>query len=203
MRTFLAALAVAGVVLVAVGLNGREGPPSPSDAVRTWDGKGIGRSLPASPPVRLVIPSIDVRARLTTTDVRRDGTLRTPPLEKPWLASWYRRSVSPGEAGAAVLLGHVDSEYSGRAVFYRLGSLRSGARIEVTRRDGTTAVFRVRRLASFPREDFPTGRVFGGADGRPELRLVTCGGAYDADRGYRRNVVAFAVMVDAESAGLF
>ena len=203
MRTFLAVLALVGGILVAVGMSDEGGPPSPSGAVNSWKGKATGKPLPASEPVLLTIPSIDVRAQVTTSDVRRDGTLQTPPLRKPWLASWYRRSVTPGEAGSAVLLGHVDSEYSGRAVFFQLGALRPGARIEVDRRDGTTATFRVDRVRSFPRTDFPAGRVFGESHGRPMLRLITCGGAYDRDNGYQRNVVAFAVMVDAESNGLF
>ena len=57
------------------------------------------------------------------------------------------------------------------------------------------ATFAVRRVARFPKAEFPTDAVFGSAD-RAELRLVTCGGLYDeATHRYLDNVVVFAHLV--------
>jgi sortase (surface protein transpeptidase) len=78
------------------------------------------------------------------------------------------------------------------AVFYRLGSLRRGDRVAVTRKDGSTAVFIVNRVARFSKSRFPAGEVYGPID-HAGLRLITCGGTYDWKRHtYVDNVVVFA-----------
>jgi hypothetical protein len=82
----------------------------------------------------------------------------------------------------------------------RLGLQDDGA-VEVALRDGSTASFVVRTVRTYPNADFPARRVYG-ADGRPELNLVTCGGEYDAGRGgYQANVVVNARLVSAGSLG--
>ena len=40
-------------------------------------------------------------------------------------------------------------------------------------------------------KNFPDKKVYGAAD-RPELRVITCGGAYSRATGYQGNVVVFA-----------
>ena len=82
--------------------------------------------------------------------------------------------------------------WNGPAVFYRLGTLRPGDRVSVTRRDGRTAVFTVSRVARFPQSRFPSREVYGAID-HAGLRLITCGGTYDsANHRYLDNVVVFA-----------
>jgi hypothetical protein len=79
-----------------------------------------------------------------------------------------------------------------RAVFYRLGTMRPGDQVTVTRTDGRTAVFTVTRLARFSKSRFPTQAVYGEID-HAGLRLITCGGTYDAkNHRYLDNVVVFA-----------
>ena len=84
------------------------------------------------------------------------GALEVPPLDGPTVAGWYRRGVSPGEAGNAVLVGHVDSP-AGPAVFFDLGRLRARRhrpghprRRAGARRSPWTASGRTRRSASPP-----------------------------------------------------
>jgi hypothetical protein len=85
----------------------------------------------------------------------------------------------------------------GPAVFYRLGDLRPGELIEVSRSDGKVAVFRVDGVEKFPKASFPISRVFGDYRG-PSLRLITCGGTYVGGRlGYADNIVVFASLVKA------
>ena len=51
-------------------------------------------------------------------------------------------------------------------------------------------------MQAFDKTRFPTDRVYGPTAG-PELRLITCGGAFDAATGhYERNVIAFGVLAD-------
>ena len=91
-----------------------------------------------------------------------------------------------------MLAGHVDS-YTGPAVFFRLVDLRAGDRIEVRSAGGGTQVFVVTEVARYAKNQFPTARVYGPTAGA-ELRLITCGGTFDAAaRSYRDNVVVFAI----------
>ena len=58
--------------------------------------------------------------------------------------------------------------------------------------DGTTAEFRVHTIETYANADFPAKKVYG-KQGRSQLNLVTCGGAYDSSRGgYQANVVVNA-----------
>jgi len=78
------------------------------------------------------------------------------------------------------------------AVFHRLGTMRRGDQVTVTRKDGKAAVFTVTRVARFSKSRFPTRAVYGQID-HAGLRLITCGGTYDfARHRYLDNVVVFA-----------
>jgi sortase (surface protein transpeptidase) len=118
------------------------------------------------------------------------GSLDVPPAEKKNLAGWYEAGTTPGETGTAIVAGHVDNA-DGPAVFYALGALKKGSRIEVERRDGSTARFTVYAVEVYQARDFPDDKVYGAAP-RPELRVITCGGGYSRATGYQGNVVVFA-----------
>jgi hypothetical protein len=54
--------------------------------------------------------------------------------------------------------------------------------------------FRVTDVEQFAQAEFPTRRVYGATD-TPELRLITCGGAYDHTAGrYQDTVDVFAAL---------
>ena len=151
-------------------------------------------SLPRVPPVSLGIPSIGVDTRgLVDLATEPDGTLEVP---KDFArAGWWSPGSAPGQLGPAVIAGHVDSK-RGPAVFYRLGELRPGAAVSVGRSDGSTARFVVDRVERYPKDAFPTVAVYGDTTHRAELRLITCGGAFDRGTGhYVDNVVAYAHLV--------
>lgn len=145
----------------------------------------MGRSV----PVRLDIPSVQIDTSLLRLGLNRDGTLQVP--WKPLLAGWYAGSPTPGELGPSIIAGHVDSWATGPAVFYRLGQVDVGARVRVSRADGTVAVFRVTAVRTYPKVSFPTNVVYGDVN-RAELRLITCGTWNSATQEYDGNVVVFA-----------
>ena len=168
-------------------------PPQPSAAQgRTaQDGTLSGApALPPSPPDRIRIPSIRVNAPLMGLALTPAGSLDVPPATQKNLAGWYEAGTTPGEKGTAIVAGHVDNAV-GPAVFYDLGALRRGSRIEVDRRNGSVALFTVDAVSVYDAEHFPDEKVYGAAD-RPELRVITCGGGYSRSTGYRGNVVVFA-----------
>ncbi|MFF3154705.1 class F sortase [Streptomyces sp. NPDC057910] len=147
--------------------------------------------LGASAPDRVAIPDIHVDAPLGEVGLAADGTMQTPPFDRPEEADWYKEGPTPGERGPAAIVGHMDTPETPEAVFHDLGRLRKGERIEVHRKDGGTAVFAVDSVDTFKKDAFPTQKVYGTTD-RPELRLITCGGSLTKDRHWDSNVVVFA-----------
>jgi sortase (surface protein transpeptidase) len=155
-----------------------------------------GPVLPESEPIAVSIPRIHVRSRLVPLGLKDNGAMETPD---PADVGWYSRGPSPGALGPAVIAGHVT--WNGPAVFYRLGTMRRGDHVSVTRKDGKTAVFTVTRVAQFSKSRFPTREVYGRID-HAGLRLITCGGTYDAARSrYLDNVVVFARLVAVHGPG--
>jgi hypothetical protein len=148
----------------------------------------LGRSVPVS----IDIPSIHVHAKIISRGLNPNGTVGVPPLSDPMVAAWYDKGPAPGEPGAAAILGHVDAASVGPAVFYDLGEMRPGARIFVHLRDGRIAIFETYSVALYSKRHFPTQKVYGYTSW-PTLRLITCGGIFDAQTGhYLSNIVAFA-----------
>jgi hypothetical protein len=152
-------------------------------------------ALPRSVPTHLRIPAIGVDSSLMQLGLNADGTLQVPPYDKTAPPGWYRGSPTPGQVGPSVILGHVDTFKAGPVVFYRLAQLRTGDRIDVNRKDGRTASFRVYRVQSVPKDRFPTLDIYGDTAG-PELRVITCGGDWDPQaHDYADNTVVFASLV--------
>ncbi|MBC9716933.1 class F sortase [Streptomyces sp. TRM66268-LWL] len=150
--------------------------------------------LAPSQPLTIRIPAIGVESMLVGLTVRPDGSLDVPSPETPQLAGWYEQGTSPGAAGTALTVGHYDSA-TGPAVFYHLSQLGPGHTVEIDRADGRTAVFTVDSVELHDGSAFPDSKVYG-TTGRPELRVITCGGSYQPGGpgagGYQGNTVVYA-----------
>jgi sortase (surface protein transpeptidase) len=162
----------------------------------------LGPVLPAAPPITVTIPAIGVDSSVIRLGLEPDGSIQVPSLDDPHSpVGWFQRSPSPGQLGPSIILGHIDSRAHGPGVFFRLGELRPGDTVDVTRTDGTVAVFEITGVRSYPKDQFPTLQVYGNLD-HAGLRLITCGGAFDAGSGhYRDNIVAFASLVSSHQTG--
>ncbi|MHC1563425.1 class F sortase [Actinomycetospora sp. C-140] len=203
-----ALLAVLGVALVGWALAHQTGPPPapvasgagpppPPSLASPPPGRAAEPAEPlgsSSPPVTLTVPAIRVASPVDQVGLNPDRTMEVPAEGSPGYdhAAWFRYSVTPGRQGPSVIIGHVDSAAAGPSVFYELGRLRPGDRAEVARADGATVTFEVTEVAVYPKDGFPTDRVYGPTPG-PELRLITCGGSFDSSAGsYRDNTVVYA-----------
>ncbi|MFE1557062.1 class F sortase [Streptomyces sp. NPDC058734] len=182
------ALALALATGCSAGAEAHGTAPTPRTAASALPGS----VLPASVPDRIEIPGIKVDAPLDTVGLDAQGVMQEPDFAKPKDAAWYKEGPTPGEAGAAAIVGHMDTPQAPQAVFYNLKTLKKGQEIEVHRTDGTTAVFAVDSVDTFKKDAFPTGKVYGDTHGKAELRLITCGGNLTADRHWDSNVVVFA-----------
>ena len=143
-------------------------------------------------PVSLTIPLIGVKTNLITLGLAAGGAMQVPSTST--VAGWFTGSPRPGAVGSSIIVGHVDSK-SGPGIFFRLPELKKGDDIYVKRADGTTAEFRVTENRTYPKDHFPTDTVYGPTPDA-ELRLITCGGAFDSvTRHYLSNIIVYASQV--------
>jgi Sortase domain len=195
----LAGIAVLILVLLAPG--GPPGPSAAASAPRPPVPQALpavalgGLPSPAEPPIRLQIPAIHVSAKIVDEGLDANSALQVPPLTNEGVreAGWYDLGPAPGQVGSAIIVGHVDS-YQAPGVFYDLGNLAIGNLVEVTLADGQTVHFTVTSVHEYSKAHFPATEVYG-PEPYQALRLITCGGAFDAATGhYLSNIVAYARM---------
>jgi hypothetical protein len=183
-------LAVAAAELEAPAKLARVASSSPLRPIVLRDGRARLGSGAAGPPMvedrpaapsNLSIPALGVRA-----DVQRVGSTASG-IEVPQVgrAGWFDEGPRPGEPGRAVVIGHLDSE-SGPGLFALLPGVQPG-----TDADGEAHHFEVVGKAQVPKATFPHGAVYGPSS-RPVLVLITCGGPYSPEAGYRDNVIVYA-----------
>ena len=149
--------------------------PTPSDDLLAR-ARAIG--APAAPPARLLILAISVNTAVETVDLDSQGRIGSQSV--PANVGWYRSGVAPGDAGDALLDGHLDWT-NGPAVFWELGKLRVGDSIEVDRADGSQVRFVVDSTSVVP-YNASEDALFT-ATGPPTMSLITCTGVWDQQRG--------------------
>ncbi|MFE8937026.1 MULTISPECIES: class F sortase [unclassified Streptomyces] len=178
------------------------GGPGPVTGDIAAVGRPPGAELPPAraplapaAPRRVEVPSLGVDAPVVARGLDDTGAIDPPPFETPNAVGWFGSGTQPGAAGAALFVGHVDTE-TRPAVFYGLSAARPGAKVLVTRTDGSVAEFTVDDVRVFPREGFDATKAYGPREpGRAELRLITCGGTFDREaNAYTANVVVSAYL---------
>ena len=147
-----------------------------------------------SPPVRLLVPALDLDMELDAVGVTAEGQMEIP--EDPDRAGWYRHGAAPGDdEGSVVLAGHID-DTSGPGPFYGLTRVNEGVEAVVVLADGTRTAYRVVGGEQVAKSDLAVEEIFR-RDGDPVLRLVTCTGDWSPRAGhYTDNLVITAVPVD-------
>jgi len=150
-----------------------------------------------SDPVRLRIPAVAVDAPIVGLGLDARGAIDVPTQWGD--VGWYRPGVAPGAVGPAVLVGHYDSK-SGPAVFYRLGSVLPGDQLVVVGASGASVTFLVDRLEEVSKAAFPVQEVYGPVT-RPEIRVITCDGAFDEKtHHYVNNLVVYGHAISVPPA---
>jgi LPXTG-site transpeptidase (sortase) family protein len=185
--------------VAACGGGGVEPAPAPPPPAATGspepaagDTSEATEPLPASAPAWIEIPALDIAQDTMSLGLTADRAMEVPPDGDG--IGWYDRSPTPGERGPSVFAGHIN--WNGQdGVFRHLGTLTEGDQVTVQRADGSTARFEVTKVAQYPKDEFPTARVYGNTRGA-ELRLITCSGEFDpAARSFRDNTVVYAELV--------
>ncbi|EHK86083.1 sortase (surface protein transpeptidase) [Saccharomonospora azurea SZMC 14600] len=184
------------LLLLLTGCGGSDRISGHAEAAPEQVEADVETFLPPAPPSGLHIPSLGVSTDMFVgLELTSDNTMEVP--EGAEAVGWYVESPTPGEHGPSVLAAHVDWQGQ-KGVFFDLRNLEVGADVIIDRADGTSILFQIDEVEQYPKDSFPTERVYGDTEG-PELRLITCGGDFDRSQAsYRDNVVAYATMVDVE-----
>jgi hypothetical protein len=146
-----------------------------------------------SPPNWLTLPTLGAESSLIPVVLNADDEIDVSDLHT-LQAAWYGgrdpKSVAddplPGELGIpAVVVGHVDGPIDGvkgrPGIFHRLSELHVGDEVLIERLDGSRARFLVYRVDRYAKAAFPTDEIYAPTE-TPELRLITCGGAFGTTR---------------------
>ena len=152
----------------------------------------VPRLAPRGPgrPKTLIVPRLGISMPIVATTVDDRGQMELPA--RPSEIGWYGYGPKPGSAeGSAVLAGHVDSRRFGVGPLVALQRMRPGDVVVVQATSGPLT-FEVDRVQRIEKRNLDLERLFD-REGRPVLRIVTCGGRYLPQRGgYQDNVVVTA-----------
>ncbi|MBK7779922.1 MAG: class F sortase [Ardenticatenia bacterium] len=112
-------------------------------------------------------------------------------------AGWYHKGFRPGEAGNAVIAGHLDSSTGGPAVFWSLNQLAPGDEVFVTYSSGLRLQFQVEGNQVYDHDaEGPTIDTIFGSSQTADLNLITCKGAWDyGNATYSERLVVFTHLV--------
>lgn len=173
--------------------------PTDSPSATPTASPEVGRSSAAPPavtesdvPVRLTVDGADLDLAVVPVGVAEDGQMDLPSNLDT--VGWYRYGPAPGDAeGSAVFGGHVDSFEEGLGPLARLVDTPIGGSIVVDTSEGERVEYEVVSVESISRAGVDLRSLFR-RTGEEQIVVVTCGGAYDRERGaYEENVIVTAV----------
>lgn len=152
-------------------------------------------------PTQLQIPALHIDASIINVGQTADGLMDAPTsqaIHSPYWTSvfWYDVGAVPGQAGNAVIAGHVDRVGGDPAIFWSLGNLRPGDSVYVLTKQGSKLHFVVNRTVDYPANassQDTINAVFGPTE-EHHLNLITCSGAWTGN-GYDKRLVVFTTQV--------
>lgn len=177
-------------ILFLAGCSGaqeKEAMPQPVKSIPA-EAKSLKSSSSSQAPARkpeegltpeiLSIPALGIDAKVEKAGLLSDGTMDVPKNDQN--TAWYKQGARPGEAGNAVIAGHVDNK-TGPAVFFNLKKLKSGDELFVSDANGKRKTFVVEKIESYPYNSAPIQSIFGRTD-ESRLNLITCTGTFDQSK---------------------
>lgn len=144
--------------------------------------------IPIGNPVRFIIPKLQVNAQVIRVGTDSLGKMALP---QEWdKVGWYQFGYKPGEAGNAVIAGHLDSTTGAGAIFYYLWKLQPGDPMDIIDSYGRSYTFTVTQQVTYPYNQIPIGTIFGPSN-KKLLNLITCTGIWNptAHNYFERRIV--------------
>lgn len=140
-------------------------------------------------PVHITIPSINVSADVEQVGLDTEGRMDIPSKEED--TAWFDLGFRPGQAGNAVIDGHLDQVTGAPSVFWNLKNLVPGNTVTITDAKNETYTFIVTKQEAYDFDKVPMQQVFGSSDS-PHLNLITCNGTWDrANKNYSQRIVVY------------
>lgn len=167
-----------------------------AQGVATPAGLDVSRApSPGAKPAQLRIPSIGVDAPIAVGGFDERGVMEVPA--DPHTVLWYQFSSLPGSRGNAVLSGHLDYAGYGPAVFWRLGKLKYGERVEIVLSDGSMYRYEVTSTQTYTAASAPVYDIIGPTT-YDAVTLITCAGRFQpATRQYEERLIVRARRVSS------
>jgi sortase A len=146
---------------------------------------------PVSEPVSFSIPKLGIEnANIESVGLDKENKMDIPKKDQD--VAWYNLGAKPGEAGNAVMAGHLDTKTGAPAVFYEINKLKPGDELSVKDKDGKIYKYAVIEVKTYELDEFPLEEVFGAGD-KPRLNLITCEGNYDkSSKLYSQRLVVYS-----------
>lgn len=140
-------------------------------------------------PVVLTIPALRVGAMVEQVGKKADGTMGTPTKFNE--VAWYALGSKPGEAGNAVIAGHVNNALTTAGVFEHLSQINLGDVVQVSN-GSTTLTFVVKQIQTLPASEAPDASIFA-TTGPPQIVLITCDGEWvQSDKTFNKRLIVTA-----------
>lgn len=146
-------------------------------------------------PWRIRIPSLGLDAPIQKVGLTRTGSMGVP--SKYDEVGWLKTSAQPGQAGNAVIAGHLNGGRNVSAVFENLHKLQVGDYIHITDDNSSQELqFRVTGIGSYKPENTPYEKIFGDT-AQKHLNLITCSGTWNKTKqDYTERRIVFSQLVD-------
>lgn len=196
------------IVLVAVGVIGYnifENIPASTSVIRNTAPLSAPIINPAreiiGKPKTLIIPKLGIETNIQEAGVTAAGVMANPQGPNKFReTAWYKLGLRPGQAGSAVIGGHLDNGLSLAAVFNDLNQLKAGDTVIIKTDAEEELTFRVMDQEIYDYKNAPKEKVFNYNDGRALLNLTTCDGTWLAsERNYDKRLVVYTELVSISS----
>lgn len=146
-------------------------------------------------PATLSIPKLNIVAEVREVGITSRGNMGTPDSYEN--VGWYKYGTIPGEAGSAVLAGHVDDGLSLPGVFANLDNLEIGDDVYVVNREGREILFKVSAINTYDFDE-KVPEIFNVSEGSL-IRLITCTGSWVKDeKTHDKRLVVTATLSTAQ-----
>ena len=178
-------LIVAAAILALGGVVLPLGSGSSSSSAAAYAGHAIGQ------PDRLVVPSLHIKASVSTIEIGPDGTL-SPPADVDTVGWWKRSAPAGARHGQVLITGH--TVHVGDGAMDHIGQVERGAQVRVD--SGRRSVlYRVTKKMVLSKAQVArrANQLFGQGHGGGQLVLVTCTDWNGS--GYDSNVIVLAAPV--------
>lgn len=140
------------------------------------------------PPIRLIIPILDIDANIQHLGVTQEGEMEVPSNITD--VGWLKLGYSPGEKGSAVIAGHFNGKNNEAGVFANLNKLKKGDKLFVKDNKDQSLTFVVQQSRLY--EPGYADSIFS-SDDKPRLNLITCDGDWDkTKKSYSKRLVILA-----------